>query len=134
MRIAPAVGPFSIKIVRMVRDTAHLSASPSLILSSEPEGQPYQCKKRVGAQFNFATPHKNSRNEHSQVTGATESVKVHTEDMRANSTIRLLAISRIEVAKSSIIQSIRCSTRVSPLSKPDQPQAASEIELVLSER
>jgi hypothetical protein len=72
MRIAPAVGPFSIKIVRMVGDTAHLSASPSLILSSEPEGQPYQCKKRVSAQFNFATPHKNSRNEHSEVTGAIE--------------------------------------------------------------
>jgi hypothetical protein len=39
MRIASAVGPLSIKIVRMVSDTAHLSASPSLILSSEPEGQ-----------------------------------------------------------------------------------------------
>ena len=70
MRIAPAVGPFSVKIVRMVGDTAHLYASPSLILSSEPEGQPYQCKKRVSAQFNFATLHKNSRNEHGEVTGA----------------------------------------------------------------
>ena len=70
MRIAPAVGPFSIKIVRMVGDTAHLAASPSLILSSEPEGQPYQCKKRVSAEFNFATHHKNSRNEHGEFTGA----------------------------------------------------------------
>jgi hypothetical protein len=35
---SPAVSPFSIKIVRMIGGTAHLSASPSLILSSEPEG------------------------------------------------------------------------------------------------
>ena len=48
--------------------------------------------------------------------------------MRANSTIRLLAISRVEVAKSSIIQSIRCSTRVSPLSKPDLSQAGAHLD------
>jgi hypothetical protein len=36
MRIAPAVGPFPIKIVRMVGGTAHLSASLSLIVSLEP--------------------------------------------------------------------------------------------------
>src|SRR5580704_12991850 len=87
VRIAPAVGPFSVKIVRMVGDTAHLSASPSLILSSEPEGQPYQCKKRVSAQFNFATPHKIHRE------GAVDApVKVHIEDMM---TPRPLAISRV---------------------------------------
>ena len=32
----------------------HLSASPSLILSSEPEDQPFQCRRRVSAQLNFA--------------------------------------------------------------------------------
>jgi hypothetical protein len=53
MRIAPAVGPLSIKIVRMVGDGAHLSASPSLILSSEPEGQSNQCKKRVQTAIQF---------------------------------------------------------------------------------
>jgi hypothetical protein len=33
VRIAPAVGPLSIKIVRMVADTAHLAASPMLIFT-----------------------------------------------------------------------------------------------------
>jgi len=53
MRIAPAVGPFPIKIVRMVGDTAHLSASLSLTLSSVPEGQLYQCGKRFECAIQF---------------------------------------------------------------------------------
>ena len=53
MRVAPAVGPFSIKIVRMVGDTAHLAASPSLTLSAVPEGQQYQCGRRVKRAIQF---------------------------------------------------------------------------------
>ena len=53
MRVAPAVGPLAIKIVRMVGDTAHLTTSPSLTLFAVPEGQPYQCRRRVSAQFKF---------------------------------------------------------------------------------
>jgi hypothetical protein len=53
MRIAPAIGPFPIKIVRMVGGTAHLSASLSLILSLEPEGQPHQCRRRVQRAIQF---------------------------------------------------------------------------------
>jgi hypothetical protein len=47
MRVAPSVGPLTIKIVWMVGGTAHLAASPSFALSAAPEGQPYQCRRRV---------------------------------------------------------------------------------------
>jgi hypothetical protein len=53
MRIAPAVGPLSIKIVRMVGDTGHFAASPSLTLSAVPEGQPYQCRRQVKCAIQF---------------------------------------------------------------------------------
>ena len=54
MRVAPAVGPLAIKIIRMVGDTRHLAVSPSLTLFAAPEGQPYQCRDELGAQFDFA--------------------------------------------------------------------------------
>jgi hypothetical protein len=53
MSVAPAVRPFSIKIVRMVGDTRHLAASPSLTLSSVPEGHRISGGDELGAQFNF---------------------------------------------------------------------------------
>jgi hypothetical protein len=53
MRLAPAVGPLAIKIVRMVGDTGHLAASPTLTLSSVPEGQQHQCGKRFECAIQF---------------------------------------------------------------------------------
>jgi hypothetical protein len=54
MRIAPAVSPFSIKIVRMVGGAAHLVASPSLTSSAVPEGHRISGGGELSAQFNFA--------------------------------------------------------------------------------
>jgi hypothetical protein len=41
---------------------------PHRSLSSAPKGQPYQCKKQVSSQFNFATPPQNSRDQHCEIT------------------------------------------------------------------
>jgi hypothetical protein len=54
MRVAPTVGPLSIKIVRMVADTAHLAASPSLSLYAAPEGHRISVGGELSPQFNFA--------------------------------------------------------------------------------
>ena len=52
--VAPTVSPFSIKIVRMVGGTAHLAASPSVALSTVPEGHRISAGGELSAQFNFA--------------------------------------------------------------------------------
>ena len=54
MRVAPAVGPLAIKIVRMVVDTAHLAASPSLTLFARPKANRISAGGELRAQFNFA--------------------------------------------------------------------------------
>jgi hypothetical protein len=54
MRVAPAVGPLAIKIIRMIGDTRHLAASPLSTLSAVPEGHRISAGGELSAQFNFA--------------------------------------------------------------------------------
>jgi hypothetical protein len=54
MRIAPAVGPLAIKIVRMVGDTAHLAASRHCLYLLGPRANRISAGGELSAQFNFA--------------------------------------------------------------------------------
>jgi hypothetical protein len=97
MRIAPAVSPFSIKIVRMVGDTAHLFASPSLTLSSEPEG-PTILVMKVSQVCNsiLRRLHKVHETSTARLQRAVDIsvMKEHVKNMKMSWTPRQLAISR----------------------------------------
>lgn len=67
MCIAPAVSPFSVKIVRMVSDTARLSASHRRLYLQRTNR--ISVGSEISPQFNFATALQNSRDQHSKVTG-----------------------------------------------------------------
>jgi len=136
MRIAPAIGPLSIKIVRMVGDTAHLSASPSLILSSVPEGQRYQCGKRFECAIQFCDVSQKftkraQKDYRTPWTSRDEGSHSRREDELDSTPARNLPRPSCEIVDRTTDQVI--DTR-SPLSKSRSAAAASENELVLSEQ
>jgi hypothetical protein len=70
---------------------------------------------------------------HKQGTVDTSVMKVHIEDMRMNSTPRLLAIFRTRVANSSIVRPIMYRREWAPFRNPDLAALLHSLKLVFVE-